>query len=311
MADLVHSCYTGAKIYRHNGMTATIVDSFASPGSGVVNGINWWMNGNLICSDQGDNKMYKMSGFSSTVLESFSYAGITSVFEGITNDGTNLLASDSTNDRITKLDGFSSTVLDSFASPAGVPEGLAWDGTDLYSTDFISARIYKHNGFSATISDSFASPGSRATGLTIDSDGDIWSGDWSANKIFHHSGFSSTITESFTGMSNIQGLTIIADIDLFTVTLQYEQAGGAFVNVTSALGDIGANVQPGNRTAYWDNPSQDRSNVEVSDQIVRINANPDANNEGTHSVNVTSAAQLSAGDGTGSVGDVKVEYEIT
>jgi len=174
--------------------------------------------------------------------------------------------------------GFSSTIVDTVSlSGHGYYRGVGWDGTNLLSMGGQPAyKIYKYSGFSNTVLDSFA----HGFGA-VWCQGLVWT-DWAG-----------------------------AVPEIFTVTLQYKQAGGAYANVTSALGDVGADVQTGSKVAYWDDPGQDRANVEISDAQMQLTLVPDANNEGTHSVNVTSAAQLSAGDGTGAQGDVKVEYKIT
>jgi len=110
--------------------------------------------------------------------------------------------------------------------------------------------------------------------------------------------------------NTIYALTAVL-VDGFTVSLQYKQAGGAFANVTGSLGDVGADMGTGSKTCYWDDPSQDRNNVEISDAQVQLTLVPDGENSETHTANITSVTQLTTGDGTGAQGDVKVEYEIT
>jgi len=168
-------------------------------------------------------------------------------------------------------------VLDSFiASPDAVaPHGLSYDRANLLHTDSAGTRhkVYKHSGISVTIIDSFD-------------------------------------TQLIVPATVPTGIAWIA-VDVFTVTLQYKNAGGSFVSVTSALGDVGANVEPGALIAYWGDPNQDRTDVEINDAQVQLTLVPDGENSEAYSANMTSVSQMTSGDGIGAQGDVKVGYEIT
>ena len=301
-----------AKVTIHNGFTSTVSDSFSTSG-------RWgygcaWDGANLIVGHPvGSDTIHKYSGLTPTVLDSFSTASWHSGASGVTWDGTNLIQCGDDN-LIRKHSGFSATVIDSILPPGGASGGLGWFDGKLVHT--YGSTIYILDGFSTTQLDSFqGSPdGGGILGASYDGTNLLHANSAGAvRKVYKNSGVTSTVLDSFSTAA-IGGVPCgIAWIlnNRFTVSMQYEQAGGSFVNMTSTLGEVGGDIGVGTYTAYWDNPSQDRPNVEVSDQIVRINANPDIGNEGTNNVNVTSATQLSAGDGTGSVGDVKVEYEIT
>jgi len=300
MADLL-SCDQGAnKFYRHSGFSADVKESFAGPGSNLI--CVAWDGDNLLSADLGTNRVYKHDGFSATIDTFLSLTR-----QGIGWDGTNLLSA--TPSTIYRHVGFSTTIDTSINSPHIQAVDLAWTGTDLISMDQNNETVYLHDGFSETIQQSFQVTGN---GFGVDwHDGNLYTADPNSKIIYKRSGFSATILGQFT-FSAATTPTALAfmSVELFTVTLQYKQAGGAFVDVTSELGDTGASIGLGSKTCYWDDPGQDRANVEISDAQVQLTLVPDANNEGTHSVNVTSATQLSAGDGTGTQGDVKVEYEI-
>jgi len=98
--------------------------------------------------------------------------------------------------------------------------------------------------------------------------------------------------------------------DKFDITLRYKQAGGSFADVTSSDGHVGSNIWIGPRVAYWTSPYTDRGGVEISDAEIEIIADPDPENENVRSLNITSVTQMDTPDAIGSIGDVKVEYEI-
>jgi len=205
--DLFSTDEDSDKIYRHDGFSSTILDSFSSPSTGpfglAQDGIN------LYSCDQGSDKIYKHDGFSSTILDYFSSPS--TGLRGLACDGTNFYSSDSSSDKIYKHDGFSSTILDSFSSPSTYPGDLACDGINLYSCDEDSDKIYKHDGFSSTILDYFSSPSHKPHGLTWDGT-NLYSSDAysSALSIYKHDGFSSTILDHFSSPSTAPtGLTLL------------------------------------------------------------------------------------------------------
>jgi hypothetical protein len=142
-------------IYINDGVSATILSSFASPGVGprclTFDGTN------LISYDSLTNLIYIHSGITSTISSSF--AAPASNLSGLTFDGTNLISCDQVTGLVYIHDGISPTILSSFASPGTVPSGLAFEGTNLISCDSNTDKIYIHNGKTATILSSFSSPG--------------------------------------------------------------------------------------------------------------------------------------------------------
>jgi len=99
--------------------------------------------------------------------------------------------------------------------------------------------------------------------------------------------------------------------DVFTVGLQFKDTQGDFVDVTNALGEAGADIEPGLRVAYWDDPKQDMPDVETSDAQIMVEAIPHPDNDGnSYTLQVNSVSRLKTFDGVGNIGDVRVEYEI-
>ena len=68
--NLFSSDRDAAKIYKHDGFSSTILDSFSSP-STSSRGLTW-DGSNLYSTDNASDKIYKHDGFSSTILNSFS-----------------------------------------------------------------------------------------------------------------------------------------------------------------------------------------------------------------------------------------------
>ena len=201
--NIFSAANSNAKIYKHNGFSTSILDSFSSP-STTLAGLGW-DGENILSSDWASTKIYKHSGFSSTVSDSFSspnvnptglswtgsnlistdvgvgilyrHQGFSSSLSGLSSgmglsygtdwDG-NLYRSSDTYDKIYRQNGFGGVVLSSFSSPSTQPTGISWDGYNLISADFTLGKIYKHSGFSSTISDSFSSPSTSPIGLAYD-----------------------------------------------------------------------------------------------------------------------------------------------
>jgi len=186
------------KIYIHDGISSTIISSFASPGSST-NGLAFDGTNLISCDDIAD-KIYIHDGISSTILSSFNSPGAHP--KGLAFDGTNLISSDSGDSKIYIHDSISSTISSSFASPGDYPSGLAFDGTNLISCDYIG-KIYIHDSISSTILSSFNSPGENPQGLAFDGTNLISA----SNKIYIHDGISSTILSSFDSPGRI-GLEI-------------------------------------------------------------------------------------------------------
>lgn len=132
--NLLSADFWSSKIYKHNGISAGITQSFNThsymyAGTGFNYGLAWDNDGNLLscngfCQTPIQTLIFKHRGFSSTILESFSSP---SGGKGIAFDGTNLLRVRSLagSGKIYKHEGFSTTIIESFSSPRR-PVGLAW-----------------------------------------------------------------------------------------------------------------------------------------------------------------------------------------
>jgi len=188
--------YPGNRIYIHDGISSTILSSFAGPGeSSYPDPSGLAFNGtNLISCDVNADRIYIHDGISSTILSSFASPGSSPT--GLAFDGTNLISCDATSAKIYIHDGISSTILSSFAGPGSALNGLAFDGTNLISCDLNANKIYIHDGISSTILSSFASPGDFPAGLAFDGT-NLISCDYGTDKIYIHDGISSTILSSF------------------------------------------------------------------------------------------------------------------
>jgi len=177
-------------IYKHSGVTSTIIDSFAAPSS-LPCGLTY-VAGNLISCDYGQNKIYIHTGITSTITDSF--ASPADYPYGLAYIENNLISCDLDIDTIYKHSGVTSTITDSFASPSSPASGLTCDGNNLISCSY--RTIYKHSGVTSTITDSFASPADSCCGLTY-IENNLISSDSTTDLIYKHSGVTSTITDSF------------------------------------------------------------------------------------------------------------------
>lgn len=202
------------KIYKHDGFSSSILDSFSSPGSEQT-GVALDSSGNLLSTDTSTDKIYQHDGFSSSILDSFSSPAAAPV--ALFWDGTNLLSADTGTDKIYKHSGFSSSITDSFSSPGAGPSGLSFLGPNLLSSDYLTHRIYMHDGFSNSVLGSFLGPGSYTTGIACDGT-DLFSADATTDMIYKHSGFYPIITDSFSSPSTFpRGLAFIPGSDI-TIT---------------------------------------------------------------------------------------------
>ncbi len=202
------------KVYKHYGVTPTIVDSFSSPDAAPSD--IGWDGTNLLSCDITNNYIFKHDGFSSSLLDSISSpAGDVS---GAAWDGTNLISTDDLGPNyVYKHDGFTTSITDSytlsssqgglswdgyyyllcedggnndiaimppfagerlldcFSTPSTTPSGVAWDGVNIYSCDKATVDIYKHDGFSTSILDCFSSPSTVPEGVAwITGDYEEW-----------------------------------------------------------------------------------------------------------------------------------------
>ena len=220
--DLLSLDYLIDKIYQHDGLSTTILDSFSSPSTG--SGGVAWDGFNVLSTDSTAEKIYQHDGFSTTILNSFSSPSTAP--NRVSWDGTNVLSSDTASLKIYQHDGFSTIILDSFSSPSLAPRGIGWDGTNVLSSDTSSEKIYQHDGFSSTILDSFSSPSTNPRGVAWEGT-DLLSVDADAEKIYRLDGFSTTILDSFNSPST--GPTGI-DIDQTYGKLQEEAGVGPVVD---------------------------------------------------------------------------------
>lgn len=154
--DLISLDTEADKIYRHDGISDTILDSFATPGSwgsGLAHSLD-----NLISSDLATNKIYIHDGISSTILESFETREAPC---NLTFDGTNLISVGYYSRTVRIHSGVTSTITDDFQLPSNVsvPKGIAYYITDgnLISAGYDAPYnyIFIHDGVSSTITDSF------------------------------------------------------------------------------------------------------------------------------------------------------------
>jgi len=209
--EVLISCdYDSDTIYIHDGITSTILDSFASP-TGTPTGLTY-DGSNLISCDWGTSTIHPLiyihSGISSTITDSFNAPNdYPDGASGLAYDNTNLISCSQNNLRIYIHSGITVTTTSDFASPSTAPSGLTYDGANLISCnyDYDYDTIYKHSGITSTITDSFANP-LFPRGLTYDGI-NLISCDATDDTIYKHSGITSTITDSFASPSTSpQGL---------------------------------------------------------------------------------------------------------
>ena len=161
----------------HDGISSTILSSFASP-STFIQGLAF-ANGNLISTDDGTGLIYIHDGISSTILSSFVSGGLS----GLTFANGNLISV--TSIVIQVHDGISNTILSSFSTPSTNPQGLAFANGNLISTDSNTDLIYIHDGISSTILSSFSTPALDTQALAF-ANGNLISGDVVTNLIYIH-----------------------------------------------------------------------------------------------------------------------------
>jgi len=304
-------------IVRYSGFTSTVVTQFNGPSVNMhgahFDGTDLWT-----CAHQGGGStraIWQHDGISASILQTIPFTPTATGPSGLTSDGTNLISctADGVEMKVYRHSGFTGTI-DETLTLSHQPFGVAWTGTDLVTTDRLN--IYVHDGFSTTIDQTLTAPGGGQGIYDVAFDGtNLICCHYDAT-IYKMDGISASIDTQFNssvgspqGICSLNWTGLVPNI--YTVTMQYKQAGGVYADVTASLGEIGADIGLGTHVAYWDGPRQDRVDIEISDAQVQLTLVPDGGNQGTNSANVTSAAQLSAGDGTGAQGDIKVEYEIT
>ena len=201
-ANLISCDFSVTMIYKHSGVSTTILASYAAPSyycSGLAS------NGtNLISCHYTVGSFYVMNNATGAVLSTI--VAPETYMTGLTFDGTNLMScyAYGTAGMIYKHSGLTSTILTSFSKggKGGGPTGLAWDGSNLISC--VGSTIYKHSGFSSAILTSFSSPARDAFGLTFDGV-NLLSCDKTGGRIYTHSGISSTILSSIASPDAVPG----------------------------------------------------------------------------------------------------------
>lgn len=205
--NLISVNFGAGVIYKHSGLTTTIISQFATPKT-TPQGMTL-VNGDLMSVNSGTyHKVYVHDGISSAIKDSFNTPA--SQPRGLTFDGTNLISSDQSTDRIYVHDGISGGIKSNFASPAGNPRGLAFDGTNLISLDGDTKKIYVHDGIGSAILSSFDAPGiDYPSPQDLEFDGtDLISSDSGTDRFYVHDGISSTVKYSFvTPGSGARGIT--------------------------------------------------------------------------------------------------------
>jgi hypothetical protein len=193
--------FAAGKIYKLQGFSLTIIDSFASPGPNLK-GIAW-DGTNLLSADSDNAKIYKHNGFSSSILATIDAPGDsiydiewTSISSSSSSKSSSssfssllpsvLFTADWNNGEIYKHSGFSNIILGTLEVICA--RGVAWDGTNIYYSN--GAEIFKCLGFSTTIIDSFSSPGAECNDIGFLGT-DLLSCDDTTGELYRHTGFSS------------------------------------------------------------------------------------------------------------------------
>lgn len=247
MADLYSVNIGDHTVYKHDGFSTTILDSFSGGAGGNVYAMTWDDSGNIITGQGGSvDKFFQYSGFSSTVSDSFSTTGFSTFVGGACWYGGDLYCGSMVSDEVFKLDGFSSTVLSSFSTSgysAVDPTGITTDGTDWYTShlDYGSTNdaIYKLDGFSTTVLSSFStnSYDTRILGVVWDTtNSDIISSGFAAGGDFYfHDGFSTTISSSFSSPGSEPSDMELSDRDLGSSGGSYTKDFTPVVSVSPSM----------------------------------------------------------------------------
>ena len=149
--NLISNDVTTDLIYIHDGVSDTILSSFAAPSSSPQ---EMTFDGtNLISLDNSTDRIYIHDGISASVSSSF--ATSTSNPQGMTYDGTNLITGDDVAGKIYIHNGISASVSSSFNMPSTDLSSLAFDGINLFSSDPDTDTAYLHKGVSSTVQFTF------------------------------------------------------------------------------------------------------------------------------------------------------------
>jgi len=190
-ASLISADSTSDKVYKYNGFSDEVTDSFAISDSDVRGLDN--DSGNVLIAGSGEQWIYKQSGFSATISDTFSTKSFG--VGGVTIDNNNDIIYQcylGINPWIYKCDGFSAVITDSFDC-VETNAALSWYDGCLYMADNTNNVIYKHSGFSTTIVDSIAVDSDKGVKVLADYTYGV-----SSSKAYQYSGFSTTVLDSFT-----------------------------------------------------------------------------------------------------------------
>tara|TARA_R110000796_G_scaffold103175_1_gene212320 strand:- start:1202 stop:3013 length:1812 start_codon:yes stop_codon:yes gene_type:complete len=139
---------TTAMIYIHDGISASITTSFASPGP-VPSGITV-VGGSIYSMDSNTRKIYVHTGLTATTTSNFSTIDVAS--RGLSYDGSDLLTSvDDSGGRTrkTSLVGANNGAL---VITLGSVRGICWDGTNMMVSSDNGPQVIKvYDEYSATV----------------------------------------------------------------------------------------------------------------------------------------------------------------
>lgn len=145
------------KIYKLDGLTAVVLDSFSTLGvtSGdLITGMDFRTN--TYFAETTTDKIYETSGFSSTINDSITVTSLDTTPWDLQKviGATYFLGSSS--DKIYQLRGFSTTADDSLATVAASNDrGFYFEGSRHFFSTTGPAKMYERTGFTTSISDSF------------------------------------------------------------------------------------------------------------------------------------------------------------
>jgi len=272
---------------------------------------------NLLSVDSATGIIYQYDGETHTVLDQFVHPHWVSGDQiYIVHDGASLYSIlNGVTNKIYRHSGFSDVIIQEFLRGGSANMLPAWQGNALPlppDTDFSATPLIGFPPLPVTFTNlttgaltySWSLPGGTPNSST-DQDPSVEYGTPGTYDV--------TLAATNDGGTTQEvkaGYITIHPPPTHTVTVQYKEAGGTFAEVTGALGDVGTVVGTYSKIAYWEDPFQDRADVEIGNGRVKIEAIPDSGNLQIHNINVTNVTQLSTGDGTGNQGDVKIEYEI-
>lgn len=145
--DLIRITGTGGTITVYDGVSDTVLFSFAAPSANTQD--LTIANGNLVSLDFTNDEINIHTGISSGITDNFSSPATSPV--GIAFDGTNLISADDVSDLIYIHVGITASTSSSFAAPSTAPQTLEFHDGNLISTDFDTNLVYHHDAITSTI----------------------------------------------------------------------------------------------------------------------------------------------------------------